>query len=359
MKTSFLLVNGNTVRPPVNPLGLEYVGEALIRGGVEVPVVDLSWEEDWRKALASALSSGDPSAVGISFRNIDDCSSVTRQSFVPWLSGLIGEIKKHTLAPVVLGGVGLSIAPEQVLRASGADYGIAGDGEETALHLVRRIQQNRDPWDLPNLAFWHRGAIVCNPRSYAGLSSMAAPGRQLFDNPRYQAEGAMVGLETKRGCPEPCVYCADPVAKGSKTRLKPPKTVAREMANLVQQGVCWYHLCDSEFNIPLSHAKEVCQAIIDAGLADEVRWYTYCSPVPFDLELADLMIRSGCAGINFGVDSLCDEQLGRLGRRHRLTDVDALVGFLRKTQLNFMFDLLLGGLGSAGARGRSRPSSAE
>jgi len=345
MTAPFLLVNGNTVRPPVNPLGLEYVGEALIDGGVDAVAVDLSWEASWRDALASALSSRDPLAVGVSFRNIDDCSSVTRRSFVPWLQELVREIKSHTSAPVVLGGVGFSIAPEQVLQASGADCGIAGDGEEAALHLTRRLQQNRDPWDLPNLVFRHNDTIVCNPRRDVDLGSMAVPERRLFDNARYQAEGAMVGIETKRGCTEQCIYCADPVAKGSKIRLRPPRAVAREMANLARQGVSWLHLCDSEFNLPLSHAKEVCRAITDAGLSEQVRWYTYCSPVPFDSELAGLMARSGCAGINFGVDSLCDEQLARLGRRHRLIDIEALLGWLRKAGLNFMFDLLLAGSG--------------
>jgi radical SAM superfamily enzyme YgiQ (UPF0313 family) len=345
MKRPFLLINSNTVRPPVNPLGLEYVGEALIRGGVEVEILDLSWVESWRDAVAASLPKQDPLAVGITFRNIDDCSSVTRVSFVPWLRELVMEVKKHTSAPVVLGGVGFSVAPEAVLEASGADCGIAGDGEETALTLAQRIERNQEPWDLPNLVYWQQGKIVCNPRQDADIAGIPAFRRELFDNPRYQAAGAMVGIETKRGCPEQCVYCADPLTKGSKIRLRPPEAVAQEMANLLRQEVCWYHLCDSEFNLPLSHAKAVCQAILDAGLADRVRWYTYCAPVPFDAELADLMVRAGCAGINFGVDSLCDEQLDRLGRRHRLADVENLTGFLRGAGLNFMFDLLLGGLG--------------
>jgi len=58
------------------------------------------------------------------------------------------------------------------------------------------------------------------------------------------------------------------VAKGKRSRFRPPEAVAEEMGNLLQQGVSWYHLCDSEFNIPLIHAKEVCQAILDRGLGD-------------------------------------------------------------------------------------------
>jgi hypothetical protein len=67
--------------------------------------------------------------------------------------------------------------------------------------------------------------------------------------------------------------------------------------------------------------------------------------MPFDQELGDLMNLSGCKGINFGVDALCDEQLTRLVRRHRVADIRNLLAILRKTGLNFMFDLMLGGPG--------------
>lgn len=345
MNRPFVLINSNVARPPVNPLGLEYVGEALIHGGVAVELVDLSWEKDWQSVLATRLPRQEPLAVGITFRNVDDCSSVTRVSFVPGLMELVHEVRTHTSAPVVLGGVGFSIAPAPIMKTSGVDYGIAGDGEEAIVQLAQCFQQGGNPTNIPNLVHRHDGRVSCNPRTGADLVNVPVPSRSLFDNPRYQAEGAMVGIETKRGCPEQCIYCADPLAKGAKLRLRPPKTVAEEMENLVRQGVWWYHLCDSEFNIPLAHAKEVCRAILSCGLGDRVRWYTYCSPVPFDAELAELMSRSGCAGINFGVDSLCNEQLERLGRRHRVSDIEDLVGVLREVGLNYMFDLLMGGLG--------------
>jgi radical SAM superfamily enzyme YgiQ (UPF0313 family) len=329
----------------VNPLGLEIVGEALQRGGIVVEVVDLCWERDWRHALSTKLSGCEPLAVGITFRNIDDCSSVTRLSFVPWLRELVQEVRRHTSAPVVLGGVGFSIAPVPIMEVTEADFGIVGDGEETALQLASCLQQRKDPSELDNLAHWQDCRVVCNARRGADIAAQPASSRRLFDNRRYQAEGAMVGIETKRGCPEKCIYCADPLAKGAIVRMRPPQLVAQEMDNLVQQDVVWYHLCDSEFNMPLSHAKDVCRAIIDAGLDDKVRWYTYCSPLFFDAELAELMLKAGCAGINFGVDSLSDRQLRRLGRRHRLKDIEKLVGLMRKAGLNFMFDLLLGGPG--------------
>ena len=347
MDRPFLLINSNTVRPPVSPVGLEYVGEALQSAEISVEVIDLSWEQDWHQALVTGLSRQEPLAVGITFRNTDDCSSISNRSFLPWLKDLVSAVKGQTSAPVILGGVGFSINPGPSMEFSEADYGIAGDGEEVAIILAQRLQQGQSIADLPNLVHRYKGRLVCNRRKTADLAKLPVPKRRLFDNPRYQAQGAMVGIETKRGCPERCIYCADPLAKGRSTRLRPPKAIVEEIRNLFQQGVSWYHLCDSEFNIPLSHAKEVCQAILDSGLGDQIKWYTYCSPLPFDSELARLMAKSGCAGINFGVDSLCDGQLKRLRRRHRLSHIENLVSTLRAEGLNFMFDLLLGGPGES------------
>ena len=61
--------------------------------------------------------------------------------------------------------------------------------------------------------------------------------RRWVDNRRYFREGGQAGIETKRGCPCRCVYCADPVAKGRQTRTRPPEAVADEVERLLEQGI--------------------------------------------------------------------------------------------------------------------------
>jgi len=342
---SFLLINTNVAQPPVSPVGLEYIGEALVEAGVPVQVLDLAFEADWKAALARELKGNDPLVVGVSVRNTDDSSFATRKSFLPWIGEVVTEVRRLTQAFVLLGGVGFSIMPEAILRLTQADAGIVGDGEEAVLALTRCLMSGEGISHLPNIVYWHDGDIICNPRVDVDPRHLPVPRRRLFNNKRYEQLGAMVGIETKRGCSQRCIFCADPVAKGSSIRLRPPLKVVQEFQDLLAQGVSWFHLCDSEFNLPLTHAKEVCRAVIKAGLGDKLRWYTYCSPTPFDHELASLMKRAGCVGINFGVDSLCDEQLSRLGRNHSTGDIHQLVHLVKEEGLNYMFDLLIGGPG--------------
>ncbi len=344
MHRPFVLINSNVLKPPVSPVGLEYVAEALSLAGIKVDIIDLSWEKDWKQALSFGIPE-DALAVGITLRNTDDCSFYSRKYFIPWVRELVQEVKKYTNAPVALGGAGFSIFPESCLDKTGADFGIEGDGEEAIVLLAKAIAGSQDVSLIPNLVFRPKGNIVRNGREEVNLQDISPFSRRFFDNLRYEREGAMVGVETKRGCPEPCVYCADPVAKGKIYRLRPPEFVAREIENLFNQGVSWFHLCDSEFNLPLNHAKEICNALVESGLGTRIKWYCYCSPFSFDRELARLMKKAGCAGINFGVDSLVDSQLASLGRKHRLKDIEELVKMLKEEKINFIFDLLIGGPG--------------
>ncbi|UCH50800.1 MAG: radical SAM protein [Chloroflexota bacterium] len=345
MMRPFVFINTNVTRPPVSPVGLEYVAETLDQAGVPIHILDLVFEADWRKAIRRELGDNEPLAVGLTVRNEDDSSFVSKKSFLPWISEVVEETRKLTAAPIILGGIGFSVMPEAVLEVVRADMGIYGDGEEATLLLAQSLAAGEDISTLPNITYRRKEKIVRNPRVDVNLKQFPRAHRRLFNNRKYEQLGAMVGVETKRGCSEACIFCADPVAKGKKMRLRPPDIVVQELQSLTEQDISWLHLCDSEFNMPLTHAKEICQAIIRHRLNNRLRWYCYCSPIPFDRELASLMKRSGCAGVNFGIDSLCDEQLLRLGRRHRLKDVAELVRILKQEELDFMFDLLAGGPG--------------
>ncbi len=269
MSQAILLVNTNITKPPVSPIGLEYVGESLIHCGVLVKVLDLSFEADWKAALRRELEHAEFLAVGLSVRNTDDCFLSSRKSFLPWIRDVVEEVRRLSQAYIILGGVGFSVMPETVLKFTKADFGIAGDGEEVTVALFRRLINRENIFELPNLVYWREGSAVANKKIYVDLGRLPLPRRGLFDNRKYENLGAMVGIETKRGCPQQCIFCADPVAKGNRSRLRPPTTVVQEFQDLLSRGVSWFHLSDSEFNLPITHAKEVCRAIIEAKLGDQ------------------------------------------------------------------------------------------
>jgi len=342
---SVVLINSNRMLPPVAPLALDYIAASLESARVPVRMIDLTFEPDADAAIRRCLEEADPIAVGITFRNTDDCFWPSGEWFVPHLRQLVTTVRQYTDAPIVLGGCGFSIYPARILSYCDADLGIVGDGEETFTELVRRIDQGRDYHDLPGLAYRRNdGRIRVNRPAYPGRLNVP-PARGIVDNSRYFAEGGMGNVESKRGCPNRCIYCADPLAKGHLTRCRPPGQVADEIASLLRQGIDVLHFCDSEFNIPPDHAEAVCDELISRGLGSRIRWYCYATVHPFSADLALKMRRAGCVGINFGIDSGCDRMLDRLGRNYRREAISHAVRCCRRAGITVMLDLLIGGPG--------------
>jgi radical SAM superfamily enzyme YgiQ (UPF0313 family) len=340
-----LLVNTNRMKPAIAPIGLDYVADSILAAGHEVQLLDLCFAEDLPTEINRAVHTFAPAVIGVTIRNIDDCYFSGQAFFLPEIKEIITSLRQVSEAPVVLGGVGFSTAPAAVLEFCGADFGIAGEGERTFVELLRALGRRPDFSRLPNLVYRENGAIRQNPAVPVDLTQLPLRRRALVDNGLYFRKGGQAGFETKRGCRMECVYCADPIAQGRAVRLLPPKAAAAELSALVAQGIDHFHTCDSEFNLPPEHAVAVCQAILETGLGEQIRWYAYCAPTPFDDAMAGLFRRAGCAGIDFGADSGSEEMLRRLGRHFTPTDLVRTAQVCHRHNIPFMYDLLLGGPG--------------
>ena len=307
-------------------------------------LLDLAFSADVAGDVRRAVADR-PLLVGITVRNVDDSYLASRDFCLKDTKRIVDLLKRQTDSPIVLGGVGFSVFPLAAARFCGVDFGIQGEGEIPLSLLASRISEKGNPEDVPGLVCRKDGLYVANPPYRHDLRGMSLWQRRLVDNRRYYQEGGMVGFETKRGCFKKCTYCADPLAKGRKVVTKPPSDVVRELKGLLDQGIDHFHTCDSEFNVPASHAEDVCREMIRAGMADRARWYAYAVPVPFPERLARLMRRAGCVGIDFTIDHVHPRMLKTLGKDFTAEDVLATARLCRKHGFSFMFDLLLGAPG--------------
>jgi len=107
------LVNTNQIKPPIAPIGLDYLAEALNTDGHQIEILDLCWVDDWSSAISSFFNEKDFELVGVTLRNTDDCAFTSRQSFLGEFIKMVNTIRKHTDALIVLGGVGFSVMPNR------------------------------------------------------------------------------------------------------------------------------------------------------------------------------------------------------------------------------------------------------
>jgi lipid biosynthesis B12-binding/radical SAM protein len=299
----FLLNTNTDDRPyPVYPLGMAVIAAVLTRAGHTVRQYDCLAMGGSEALLRAALRDFQPQVIGISLRNIDDvdsCSSPKRW-FLGRTRDVVAELRRICPAPIVVGGPGFSIMPEAILDYLGADYGVAGEGEEAVLHLLDRIQSGEDG---PRI-------IQGRPVPPARMSSpLGDPSILAY----YQQESGMCGLHTKRGCPYSCVYCSYPSIEGRTLRPREPQDVVEDMARLGRDhGVDHVFFTDSVFNDNQGHYLAVAEALVRRKLP--VRWSAFFRPAPIREDELDLLLRSGLLGMEVGSDAGAEATLNGLGK---------------------------------------------
>ena len=338
------LINTNRMTPPIGPIGLDYIAAAVPQASIDVEILDIGLAEEPTEAIKEHFSIRQADLVGLSFRNADDSFWPSADWLVPGLRDTVKTIRSVSNAPIVIGGVGFSIFAESIVEYIDVDFGICGDGELAIISLIRQLKGQRKFSDVPGLVWKANNTVHRNPPSWPDSIKLGSA-RNFIDNLSYFKQGGQCGLETKRGCNRNCIYCADPLAKGTRLRLRNPSEVADEVQSLLSQGINVLHFCDSEFNVPRSHAYAVCEEFIKRSLGSKIRWYVYMSPTPFDADLAKAMAQAGCVGIDFTGDSGCESMLRAYRQQHSRDDLAVAVKLCRLNNIAVMIDLLLGGPG--------------
>jgi radical SAM superfamily enzyme YgiQ (UPF0313 family) len=339
----FVSANRESVPYPVAPLGLAYVAGAAREAGHDVRLLDLCFAERPHLDVADAVRRFPPDLIGISIRNVDNLTYPSSVSFLDEIRMTVATLREHSGAPIVAGGPGFSIFPEQLLAALDVEYGVIGEGEETLCALARHLEDGRGVPAFPNLL--RRGQSSREVRrAVRGFAGSRWPARDLLDNGRYLTLGGMANLQTKRGCPFACAYCTYPHIDGSTVRLRDPADVVDELASMAEDSkLDEAFFVDDIFNWPHDHAMGICEEIVARRL--RVGWTCFATPVGMTPELARAMKRAGCRGVEFGADTASPTLLRSLGKPFPQEDLLAAARACREAALPAAYYLIFGGPG--------------
>jgi pyruvate-formate lyase-activating enzyme len=345
-----LLVSANTLKEPypVPPIGVCMVAERLERLGHRVRVHDCNVAGT--ASLPDAIASFQPQFVTVGVRNVDECLMDGGRYFIDALcTDVIAPIRAATTVPLILGGSGFSIFPEEMLAATGADYGVAGEGETAMAALLERLASGAAVTGLAGV--YARGAAPPAERIATGfaLEQMAPPNiDERIDFSLYGTRGAYP-VQTKRGCAHRCVYCSYPAIEGRRFRARPPEAVVDEIAAAAARlpGVT-FEFVDSTFNDPPGHAEAICREIIARGLTVRLRTMGV-NPAGVTPELLDLMRRAGFAQIDSTPDTASPAMLRAMGKNFTREELERTAALVREHRLPTMWFFLLGGPGESEA----------
>ena len=352
MSMRVLLVYSNQSRElvPAPPVGLSYVASATEAAGHQVKLLDLAFADDIPGKIAQAIEAFAPEVVGLSIRNIDNVIHQRFDSPLQLLQAQIAVIRKKARSaegqpvPLVLGGPAISILAEKVLPLFGADYAVVGEGEAVFPALLTALAKGASPARLPGLCYWQDGVAKRNPSTL--LPGFVDSGmQQWIDWAPYQHAGGTWPIQTKRGCPMHCVYCAYPLVEGRRFRQREPKEVVDEIERVLRQHrPRTFEFVDSTFNLPASHSIAICEEIIRRGVKAQ---FTAMGVNPLDVppELFPLMKRAGFNSVMITPEAGNDTMLKNLGKGFSMRQVNLCLERVAAAGLKSMWFFMLGGPG--------------
>lgn len=329
-----LLISFNTECAPycVYPLGMAVIAHSLIGAGHTVKQLDHLASPDIKADVFESLQTFQPDVIGLSLRNIDNVDIFTSEAHwsIGSLRSFVHFIKGITDIPLILGGSGFSLMPEAILNYCGADYGIAGEGEELICSIIDRIEK-KEPIDR----------ITKSPAPLKAQSIGGAyyePDLVQF----YTEKSGVINIQTKRGCPKNCVYCSYPLLEGRVIRARAPLDVIDEIRHL-QRTTTFQEIffTDSVFNDRDGNWLTLLEAMASHNIV--VPWTAFFEPENLSLEALKICKRTGLKAIEFGTDACSNATLQAMGKGFSFETVYKTTEVCVQSRIPCMHFVIVGG----------------
>jgi B12-binding domain/radical SAM domain protein of rhizo-twelve system len=219
--------------------------------------------------------------------------------------------------PCILVGVGphTSTTPRAAVSKLGVDVAVMGECEDI----------------LPRLASdeWSHIESICYPAS-DGMRVQGTPhavnmndlpdlhwsketiARHRHHHHRFEARpvGPGAEMETSRGCPYHCTFCAKDNFRNS-FRRRPVDVVARELDGLVDAGVEYVYFIDEIFLPYAPVLQAIAERRIKFGIQTRIDLWNH--------EMIDLLGKAGCVSIEAGVESITETGRDLLAKKCKLS----------------------------------------
>jgi radical SAM superfamily enzyme YgiQ (UPF0313 family) len=186
--------------------------------------------------------------------------------------------------PVVMGGLHVTSVPEEAKEHCTSV--IIGEGEPVWPQLLRDAEGGQ-------LKPFYAG----EPHGLYDLRDAPMPRFDLLNPAKYNR----ITVQTSRGCPHKCSFCASSILLTSKYKLKPVEKVVAEIHEIKK---IWpkpfIEFADDNSFVHRAHSKELLRKLAK----EKLHWFTETDvKVAQDDELLALMRDSGCQQILIGLES--------------------------------------------------------
>ena len=277
------------------PLGLLYLAGTAESLGKQCKVYDPPLTFDSIEHTAQEILAFDPDMLCIT------CYTETRLDMMD-LVALIKE--KRPRIWIVVGGPHVTSVWNETLEHTKVDICGLGEGEIVLTELL----SEKPLGDVPGIAYRDGNTIQANPPAprIKELDALPPPARHLVDMRSYHSarpyKNRCTQINTNRGCPFGCAYCSATHFWGKQSTQLSARTVIERIKDINNKyGFDVIFFYDDEFLVNKKRAQELMGLI-----REETPWLKWITSVRFSSITDDMleeMGRSGCAQLNFGVET--------------------------------------------------------
>jgi radical SAM superfamily enzyme YgiQ (UPF0313 family) len=196
----------------------------------------------------------------------------------------IADAYRRKAVKVVMGGIHPTVLPDEALRH--ADAVVVGEAEGVWPRVVS------------DAASGQMQGIYRAGKS-TDLHGLPKPRRDLAPGTKYPGYTRItIGVETTRGCPYDCEFCCIGQTLGQQYRVRPVQEVIAEIESIDSP---YLFFVDDALGLNRNAAKKLFTEMIPLRR----RWLAQGTvSLAQDLELLELMRRSGCLGLLIGFESV-------------------------------------------------------
>jgi len=185
---------------------------------------------------------------------------------------------------VAMGGLHVSVCADEA--AQHADYVIVGEGENVWPSVVRAAEEGAPARMFDSIDF-----------EPVNAGALPVPRYDLLEDRPYNR----FTVQTSRGCPWRCDFCASNVMLGRKYRKRPVRDVVRDIRAIqTMRHHPFIEFADDNTFVDKEWGKELCRQLIPL----HIKWFTETDITVADhVELLHLMRDAGCRQVLIGLES--------------------------------------------------------
>jgi anaerobic magnesium-protoporphyrin IX monomethyl ester cyclase len=255
---------------------------------------------------------------------------------------------------IVLGGHGPAPVPEYFIRYLGADAVVMGEGELPFVNLMKALANGTSLSQVKGIAYRDGEEVRINARELPiqDLDDIPFPYIEPLPMEYYIKSSFLtspldrgMAMCANRGCVYHCNFCLR-LEKG--IRLRSVDNIVEEIKSYIRNyhiNFIWFF--DELFMLNRKRVFEVCERFLQENL--NIRYFCTGRLNTVTPEIIKIMRRSGCVGIDYGIEQYDDDALRKMNKKQTTEEVERGIKLTLENGVRPLFNIIFGNLGDTRA----------